>query len=310
MLGRLLALAWNTFREGVRARLLLGLLSALLAAVVAGAFVGQLAIREELRVVADTAAASVSLFSVIAAVVFMSTSLHREIEQRTLFPVLSRPVARHEVLIGKWAGAWLLLAVFAFVGGGASMLVLALAAGVAWWKAALVAALVGATTIAARRTARRAPDVAWIVAGIVLFVSAHAIAAPLTSEASLLSHAASLSLMEGATLLALGVMFSSFTRPAVTGVVTAGIWVAGRNADMLEHMSVRQFGEGLSKAGAMIARVVPNFQIYVPTRSVLLGTDDTQSYANYALHAAGLAAAYTVGAMIVASWIFARRDIT
>ncbi len=310
MLHRLNALCWNTFREGVRARLLLGLLAALAASAVVGALVGQLAIREQLRVLADTAAASVSLFSGLAAVVFMATSLHRDVEQRTLFPVLARPVARYEVLLGKWAGAWILIAVFSLVGTGVSLLVLALVAGASALAIAAACALTGLSVWTARRQMRRAPDVSWLVAGVLLLGAGWAFASPLTEEATLLLHAAVLTLQEGAILLAIGVLFSSFSRPAITGLMTAGIWIAGRNADTLAHMSARQVGAPAAAAGAALAPVLPNMQLYAPSRSILLGTDDMYSYASYVWVALGLAAAYSVFALVVASWVFSKRDLT
>lgn len=310
MLNRLVALSWNTFREGVRARLLMGLLGALACSTLVGALIGQLAIREQLRVLADLSAASVSLFSGLAAVVFMATSLHREIEQRTLFAVLARPVARWEVLIGKWAGAWLLLAIFALVGTGVSLLVLGLMAD---GSAALAGSTVAACAVAVgvtRRAMNRSPDVAWLVAGVILLSGGWSVAAGHTEEALLLLHGCGLTLLEGSVLLSVGLLFSSFSRPVITGAMTAGLWIVGRNADTLAHMSPRQVGTFVAGLGAGLARFVPNLQLYAPSRSILLGTDPSGSFASYAAASFALALAYTTGALVLATLLFSRRDVT
>src|SRR5262245_46931533 len=125
MLARVGAVAYNSYREAVRARVLHGLFG--LAILTAGyaLIVGASASQSQMRVVSDLGAASISLYSVIVAIVLGATSLYRELEQKTIFPILARPIRRSEYLVGKLFGAVLTLGVFIAANAGALLFALA-----------------------------------------------------------------------------------------------------------------------------------------------------------------------------------------
>src|SRR5689334_17723193 len=107
MLARVAVIALNTYREAVRARILHGLFAVALATTGYSVIVGAYTSKNQLRVVSDLGAASISLLSIIVAVVLGATSLYRELELKTLFPILTRPLSRTEYLIGKYLGTLL-----------------------------------------------------------------------------------------------------------------------------------------------------------------------------------------------------------
>jgi ABC-type transport system involved in multi-copper enzyme maturation permease subunit len=129
MLARITAIALNTYREAVRARILHGLFGLALATAGYALVVGAYASRSRMRVVSDLGAASISLYAVIVAVVLGATSLYRELELKTIFPVLARPLSRSEYLVGKLFGTVLTLIVFVLANSGALLLALAVLAG-------------------------------------------------------------------------------------------------------------------------------------------------------------------------------------
>src|SRR5271155_5358289 len=126
MLSRIWAIALNTYREAVRARLLLGVFACALATCGYAVVVGALSLNNDMRVVADLGSASLSFFGVLIAIVLGSTSLHRELEYKTVFPILSRPLRRWEYLVGKYLGALLTVTVFILVQTAAVLTMLAL----------------------------------------------------------------------------------------------------------------------------------------------------------------------------------------
>jgi Cu-processing system permease protein len=75
MTSRILVIALNTYREAVRARLLIGVFGLALATCFYAVVVGAFSLHNEVRVVADLGAASLSLYGVLIAVVLGSTSL-------------------------------------------------------------------------------------------------------------------------------------------------------------------------------------------------------------------------------------------
>src|ERR1041385_646139 len=129
MLTRIGVIALNTYREAVRARVLYGLFGLSVATAAYCLVVGAFALRATLRVVSDLGAASVSLYGVVVAVVLGATSLYRELELKTVFPILARPIRRTEYLIGKYLGTLCTLLVFIAANTGLLLLSLGLMAG-------------------------------------------------------------------------------------------------------------------------------------------------------------------------------------
>ena len=99
-----LALALNTGREAVRNRVLYSILFfAVLMVVVAAAF-GAASIGDQAKYMKDFSLMSVSLFGVIIAIVLGVNLLHQELGKKTIFNILSKPVARWQFIVGKFLG--------------------------------------------------------------------------------------------------------------------------------------------------------------------------------------------------------------
>lgn len=104
-------IARNTFKEAVRDRILylLFFFSALtigLARVLAVLTVG-----DRIKVIKDVGLASISFFGALMAILIGTGLVYKEIEKRTIFTLISKPIRRAEFLLGKFAGLVLTLAV-------------------------------------------------------------------------------------------------------------------------------------------------------------------------------------------------------
>jgi ABC-type transport system involved in multi-copper enzyme maturation permease subunit len=104
MSRRIVHIARNTFREAVRDRVLYNLIA--FAALLSGAavLVGQISIDIEKLVVINLGLTAVSLFGTVIAIFIGIGLVSKEIEKRTLYTVLSRPVRRWEFIVGKFFG--------------------------------------------------------------------------------------------------------------------------------------------------------------------------------------------------------------
>lgn len=100
----ILHIASNTFREAVRDRVLYNLIAFALLLSGAAILVGQISIDIERLVVVNLGLTAVSLFGVVIAVFIGVGLVSKEIEKRTLYTVLSRPVCRWEFILGKFLG--------------------------------------------------------------------------------------------------------------------------------------------------------------------------------------------------------------
>jgi ABC-type transport system involved in multi-copper enzyme maturation permease subunit len=114
MSARIVHIASNTFREAVRDRVLYNLIAFALLLSGAAILVGQISIDIERLVVINLGLTAVSLFGVVIAIFIGIGLVSKEIEKRTLYTVLSRPVRRWEFIVGKFFGLAGTLVVNAF----------------------------------------------------------------------------------------------------------------------------------------------------------------------------------------------------
>lgn len=101
---RVFAIALNTFREAIRNKILYSIL--LFAFVVVGisAIFGSASIGDQMKFVKDFSLMSISLFGVVIAIVLGVSLLSKELGKKTIFNILSKPVARWEFVVGKFFG--------------------------------------------------------------------------------------------------------------------------------------------------------------------------------------------------------------
>lgn len=104
MNSRIAYIASNTFREAVRDRVLYNLIAFALLMSGAAILVGQVSFGIERLVVVNLGLTAVSLFGIVIAIFIGIGLVSKEIEKRTLYTVLSRPVQRWEFIVGKFFG--------------------------------------------------------------------------------------------------------------------------------------------------------------------------------------------------------------
>ena len=110
MSARIAHIAFNTFREAVRDRVLYNLIFFALLLVGASLLVGQISIGIERIVIINLGLTAISLFGVAIAIFIGIGLVSKEIEKKTLYTILSRPVRRWEFIVGKFGGlAWTLV---------------------------------------------------------------------------------------------------------------------------------------------------------------------------------------------------------
>lgn len=309
MLARITVVLLNTYREAVRARVLHGLFALALATAAYCVVVGQFASGEAARVLSNLGSASVALYGVFVAIVLSATALHREIELKTLFPILARPIARWEYVLGKYLGTLLTLGVFVI--GNAAVFLLALAAtGAALSRAAvgLGAGLAVAVLVAWRvPRARGAVPPALAVA---LMVWGAWLCRELPDDRRVILCSAVLTFSEVGIVAAISLLFSAFSSPFLSAIFTFGVFIVGRSADTLANLPVRSFGQAIHDAARALSHVVPNLMLYVPERAVLTGESAAMAPLRYTALAVAQAVGWAAVLLAFASLLFKRRDLT
>ncbi len=103
-MNRIASIAFNTFREAVRDRVLYNLIVFALLLVASSLLFGQISIGVERLVLINLGLTAISVFGIIIAIFIGIGLVSKEIEKRTLYTVLARPVRRWEFLLGKFFG--------------------------------------------------------------------------------------------------------------------------------------------------------------------------------------------------------------
>jgi ABC-type transport system involved in multi-copper enzyme maturation permease subunit len=206
-MSRVLAVAANTFRETVRERVLYNLVFFAILMTLAGLLLGQLSIRQDEKILKDIGLAAMDLFGTVIAVFIGTGLVSKEIERRSLYPLLAKPLSRAELYLGKFAGLGFTLLVNVSV---------------------MLAGLL--LTLAA--TSRR-PDPGLLTAVFPLYLGM-------------------------LLVVAFAMLFSSATSATLASVLTVGVVVVGRFADVIRGMREVLPGVPEGLAAAVFA-VVPNF---------------------------------------------------
>lgn len=103
-LRRIYALASNTFREAIRNKLLYTLLGFAFLMIASGVVLASLSYVEVDEILQDMGMGAIRLFGAGIAIFLGIGLVHNEVDRRTIFTILSKPVSRAEFLVGKWAG--------------------------------------------------------------------------------------------------------------------------------------------------------------------------------------------------------------
>ncbi len=108
---RIFAIVENTFKEALRQRLLVLLIVFSVILIFISLFLEPFAIGESPKILRDIGLAVATMFGVFVVIIIGSTLVHKDIEKKTIYTVITKPVRRSEILIGKFLGLFLLIVI-------------------------------------------------------------------------------------------------------------------------------------------------------------------------------------------------------
>jgi ABC-type transport system involved in multi-copper enzyme maturation permease subunit len=103
-MNTLFVVAHNTFRETVRDKILYNLVFFALLLIGASVLLGTLTIGEQDRIVNDVGLAAINLIGIIIAIFVGISLVTKEIDRRTVYTILARPITRTQFVLGKYCG--------------------------------------------------------------------------------------------------------------------------------------------------------------------------------------------------------------
>jgi len=103
-MNNIVTIAKNTFRETIRDRILYVILAFAILFILSTIFFGSISLGEDIKIIKDFGLAGIYLFSLIITIFLGGSLIYKEIEKRTLYILLSKPVSSMQVVVGKFLG--------------------------------------------------------------------------------------------------------------------------------------------------------------------------------------------------------------
>ena len=104
-------IAVNVFRESVRDKVLYNLVLFAILLIGASYLIGQLTAGQDVKIIKDLGLAATSVFGLFIAVFIGIGLVSKEVEKRSIYSLLAKPIHRYQLVLGKYAGLVLTLAV-------------------------------------------------------------------------------------------------------------------------------------------------------------------------------------------------------
>ena len=233
-------IAVHVFKESIRDKVLYNLV--LFAVLLMGALylIGQLTAGQDVKIIKDLGLAATQIFGLFIAVFVGIGLVSKEVARRSIYSLLSKPIRRHELILGKYAG-----------------LVLALAVNVAVMAVAL-----------------------YLVLGYMSLIESEEFKATWVRPAAdpAMLFALFLVLVQLALVTAIALFFSTFSSPSLSAVLTFGLYVVGHfNADLRNFESVVDSSVAVYLARALYY-VLPNLAPFDVKAAVVHGEPVSLGY--------------------------------
>ena len=106
---RIRVIAFNTFKEAIRDRILYLLLFFAGTSILLSRILALLTVGDRVKIIKDVGLASISLFGALMAILIGTGLVYKEIDKKTILTLLSKPLHRYEFVLGKFFGLVLTL---------------------------------------------------------------------------------------------------------------------------------------------------------------------------------------------------------
>ncbi len=225
--------AVNVFKESVRDKVLYNLVAFAVLLISTSYLLGQLTAGQDVKIIKDLGLASISIFGLLIAVFIGIGLVWKEVEKRSVYTLLSKPMRRGEFVLGKYCG-----------------LVLTLVINVAVMTVAFYAVLAYM-----ERVATPGVRASW--------------ATPATDPAML--KAVVLIVIELMLVTGIALFFSTFSSPFLSAMLTAGLWVIGHFNDDLRNFGAVVKSPLAATVARGLYYVLPNFAAFDVKAQVVHG---------------------------------------
>jgi ABC-type transport system involved in multi-copper enzyme maturation permease subunit len=254
---KVVAIALNTFRESVRDRVLYNLVLFVLILVSASILLGELSMSQESKIIVDLGLSAMRIFGVFIAIFIGIGLVYKEIDKRTIYSLLAKPLHRYEFILGKYFGLCVTL-------------------------------IVNSTVMAASITlallfVKRGPD-------------------PIQMQ---IWPAAYMIFLELLVITAISLLFSSFSSPALSALLTFFLFVIGTFSSDLKLFAATVGSSGAKAVCYLLYYLLPNLDNFSAITATAHGRVPSLGVLSFATIYALMYTSALLGATVL---IFGRRN--
>jgi ABC-type transport system involved in multi-copper enzyme maturation permease subunit len=260
--------ALHVFKDSVRDKVLYAIVGFAVLLMAASYLIGQLTAGQDVKIIKDLGLAAMSIFGLFIAVFIGIGLVAREIDRRSIYALLVKPVRRHEFILGKYLGLVGTLVVNVAVMAVAYYVVLF-----------YMTRVLSPSALAAHSTPATDPR---------LLIAIGMIACEL------------------GLVTAFALFFSTFSSSALlSAALTLGLFVAGQFGADLKNLDQAVQSPAVVAVGRTLYYVLPNFAAFDVKSRIVHGVPLPDGYVFLTVSYAGV---YIAALLVAAVLIFSRRD--
>ncbi len=284
--GATLAIARNTFTELVRQKVFFFLLIFALLIIGNSAFMAKFSFQEQFQMLKDISLGAMSVFTSLIAILATANFLPKDMEDRTIYTLLAKPVPRYRYLLGKLLGIITLLAC-------ATLLMSALFLATLWLRESTVLAetraqLAGASPEELALAVKEVTDATFninLLPGIAIIFIKSALLASLTLFISSFATSSIFTILMAAALYFIGHLQSTARE----------YWLSGVDVEWWSRL-----------LAATVALLFPDLQAFNLTDDIIAGTAVPLALF---LNTAGLGILYVAVYFALSALVFSSREL-
>jgi ABC-type transport system involved in multi-copper enzyme maturation permease subunit len=231
--GTVFRVAGAVFKESVRDRVLYNLVGFAILLIGASYLIGQLTAGQDVKIIKDLGLGAMSVFGLFIAIFIGIGLVSKEVERRSVYSLLAKPVRRSELVVGKYAGLVLTVLVNLAIMAAVVYLVLAY---MDWIE----------NPEAKKAWEAPATDPRMLVAMFLIFI-------------------------ELALVIAIALFFSTFSSPMLAAAFTFGLFVAGQFSADLKNFEMAVESPVATTIANGLYYVLPNFAVFDVKSTVVHG---------------------------------------
>jgi ABC-type transport system involved in multi-copper enzyme maturation permease subunit len=243
-LGTMSLVAGHVFKESVRDKVLYNLVAFAVLLIATSYLIAQLTAGQDIKIIKDLGLAAISIFGAFIAVFIGVGLVWKEIEKRSIYALLAKPVQRHQFIAGKYAGLMLTLLI----------------------NVAIMTVSYYAVLYFLGRTLPETASRAWT--------------APPTDP--MLLKAILLIYVQLGVVTAIALFFSTFSSPFLSAALTLVLYVAGHFSADLKNFGEVIESQAAGAVATALYYVLPNFAAFDVKAAAVHGLPITWTYVGLA----------------------------